>query len=61
MIAFDGGFLDGAVHAFDLAVGPRVLDLGQAMFDVVFLAAHVEHVRHDISRVRSIGSSAAGR
>jgi hypothetical protein len=26
MIAFDGGFLDGAVHPFDLPVGPRMLD-----------------------------------
>ena len=27
--AFDGCFLDRAVHAFDLAVGPRVTWLGE--------------------------------
>jgi hypothetical protein len=30
----DGGILDGAVHALDLAVGPRVPWLGQAVFDI---------------------------
>ena len=35
MIAFDGGLLDRAVHPFDLAVGPGMPDLGEAMFDAV--------------------------
>lgn len=48
--AFDGGFLDGAVHAFHLPVGPWMLDFGQAVFDAVFAAAHVEHVGHVPSR-----------
>ena len=30
----DGGVLDGAVHAFDLAIGPRMLWLGQPVIDV---------------------------
>src|SRR5271168_108143 len=32
--ALDGGVFDGAVHAFDLTVGPRVLGLGEAMVDI---------------------------
>lgn len=44
MVSFDGGFLDCAVHLFDLAVGPGVPDLGEAVFDAVLAAAHVEHV-----------------
>src|ERR1700675_4221683 len=46
MIALDGGFLDGAVHALDLTVGPRMLQLGKTVVDAVFPATHVEHVRH---------------
>ena len=46
MIALDGRFLDRAVHALDLAIGPGMLDLGQPMFDPVFLASHIEHMRH---------------
>ncbi len=33
--ARDGGILDGAVHAFDLPVGPRVAWFREAMVDVV--------------------------
>ena len=44
--AFDGSVLDGPVNAFHLAIGPWVLDLGQAMIDAVFPAAHVKHVGH---------------
>ena len=32
--AFDRRLLDGAVHALDLAVGPMMLGLGEAMVDV---------------------------
>ena len=39
---FDGRFLDGAVHALNLAVRPRVVGFYEAMFDVVRLADHVE-------------------
>ncbi len=31
----DDGFLDGALHAFDLAVGPGMLRLGEAVLDAV--------------------------
>ena len=40
--AFDGGFLDGSVHAFDLAVGPGMVRLGESMFDDVAAADSVE-------------------
>jgi len=53
MVALNGRFLDRAVHALDLTVCPRMLDLGQAMFDAVFLAADIEHVRH-VSSCRTI-------
>ena len=46
VIAFDGGFLDGPVHAFDLAVRPRMLDLGESVLDAVLAAAHVKHMGH---------------
>ena len=46
MIALDGRFLDRPVHAFDLAVRPWMLDLGQPVFDAIFPAAHIEHMRH---------------
>ena len=39
VVALDGGFLYGPVHAFDLPVGPGMFDLGEAVLDVVFLAA----------------------
>ena len=44
MVAFDGGVLDGAVHSLDLAVGPRVVGLGEAVLDAVFTADLVEAV-----------------
>jgi hypothetical protein len=42
VVAPDGGVLDGAVHAFDLAVGPRVLWLGEAVFDAELCAGVLE-------------------
>lgn len=33
--ALNRGFLDGPVHPFDLAIGPRVSRFGQAMIDVI--------------------------
>ena len=47
--AFDGSVLDGAVHPLDLTVGPRMVDLGEAVFDTVLAAAHGEHVAHVLS------------
>ena len=46
VIAFDGGFFGGAVHALNLAVGPGMIDLGEAMFDAILAASHVKHVGH---------------
>ncbi len=31
VVVFDGGFLDGPVHAFDLPIGPWVIDFGEAV------------------------------
>src|SRR5208282_6635817 len=44
-VAFDGRVLDGAVHSFDLPIGPRVLGLCQPMIDVVLGAGVFEGVR----------------
>ena len=38
LVPFDGGFLDGPVHALNLPVPPRMVGLGQAMPDAVFAA-----------------------
>ena len=35
VVALDGGFLDGAVDAFDLAVGPGVIGPGEAVRDAL--------------------------
>lgn len=40
--AFDGRFFEGSVHAFDLAVGPGMFRLGQAMIDVGFGTGELE-------------------
>ena len=42
--ALHGRILDSAVHAFDLAIGPGMPDLGEAVLDPVLFAAHVEHM-----------------
>ena len=44
MIALHGGFLNRAVQAFDLTVGPRMGRLGQAVFHAVFAADAVKAV-----------------
>ncbi len=35
VIAVNCGFLDGSVHPLDLSVGPRMVWLGQPMFDAI--------------------------
>src|SRR6478672_6688423 len=40
VVASDRRLLDRAVHAFDLAVSPGMVRLGQAVFDAVLAAAH---------------------
>jgi hypothetical protein len=57
MIAVDGSVLDGAVHPLDLAVGPGVVDAGEAVLDAMLLASHGEHVSH----VSSCGSVRVAR
>ena len=52
-MALNSGFLDRSVHALDLAVRPWMLDLRQPMFDVIFPAAQIEHMRH-VSCCRAI-------
>src|SRR5258708_25237446 len=42
--AFDGGFLDGAVHAFDLSVGPGMVGLGQTVADAMTKTGAIEGV-----------------
>jgi hypothetical protein len=42
MEALAGGILDGAVHSLDLAVGPGMFGLSQAMIDIITGASHVE-------------------
>ena len=44
MLALDGGVLDGAVHAFDLTIGPWVVGLGKPMLDAVLVADLIEAV-----------------
>lgn len=44
VIALDGRILDRPVHPLDLSVRPWMIDLGEAMLDAVFPAAHREHV-----------------
>lgn len=39
--AFDGAVLDGAVHPFDLAVRPGMVDAGEAVLDAVLGAIDV--------------------
>jgi len=43
--ASDGGILDGPVHPLDLAIGPGVTRLGQAMINVVLSAGEFESMR----------------
>lgn len=52
MISPHGGFLEGSVHALDLAVGPRVIGLGEAVFDVMLPADAVKGMQ-PVSRRRS--------
>jgi hypothetical protein len=42
VVAPDRRLLEGPVHAFDLAVGPGVLGLGQAVVDVVLRTGELE-------------------
>ena len=51
VVAFHRRLFDGAVHALDLSIGPRMVRFGQAMFDIVGFANHVEPHRPGIEGV----------
>ena len=53
MVALDGGVLDGAVHSLDLAIGPRMVGLGQAVLDAV-LAADLVEAMDSVARGTSV-------
>ena len=42
VITLDRRFFDRAVHPLDLAIGPRMVDLGQAMSDAIVFAEAIE-------------------
>jgi hypothetical protein len=52
VIAPDGRLLERAVHPFDLAVGPRMVGLGEAMLDIMLAADAIEHM-HSVARRRA--------
>ena len=45
VISPDRGVLESTIHSFDLAVRPRMVGLGETMFDCVLAADAVEHVQ----------------
>lgn len=50
VIAGDGRFPEGAVHALDLAVGPGVVQLGEPTFDAMGLAEQIEGMGTPLGR-----------
>lgn len=54
MVTADDGFFDLPIHSLNLAVCPRMIDLGKAMLNAVFPAAYVKHVG-DVSGRRTLG------
>ena len=54
MITLYRGLLSGPVHAFDLAIGPGVGWLGEAVFDAVSVAHAVEKVAPSIDLMRHV-------
>lgn len=50
VVTLHGGFLDGSVHALDLAVGPGVIGFGQTMFDSTAKTDAVEGMTTEASR-----------
>ena len=54
VIAANGCLFQGAIHAFDLAVGPRVIDLGQPVFNGRFAAGALKDMLEDVVVALSI-------
>lgn len=42
VVSLDGRVLDRAVRSLDLTIGPKMIDLGEAMLDAVFLTSQAE-------------------
>ena len=59
MEAFDGRGLDRAVHAFNLAIRPWVLDPGQPVVDLMLAADAVEDVLEGMNVPVVVGELAA--
>jgi hypothetical protein len=53
VIAVNSGLLDGTVHAFDLAIGPGMFDLGQTVINVMSGASTLECVTPEQLSFRS--------
>ncbi len=47
--AFDGGLLEGSVHAFNLAVGAGMFGFGEAVVDAGLGASELEGMGAEIS------------
>jgi len=60
MKAFDGGFLDRAIHSFNLAVYPRMPHLREAVFNPVLATNVVEDVREGVRIQGAVGELNAG-
>jgi hypothetical protein len=50
VITPDGRLLERSVHPLDLAVGPRMVGLGEAMLDAMIAADAIEQVQTVASR-----------
>jgi hypothetical protein len=55
MKAFDGGFLDRAIHSLDLAAHSRMPHLDEAVFDPVSTANPIEDVREGVRVQGAVG------
>ncbi len=60
VIGPEGALLDGSVHALDLAVGPRMARLGEAMVDVVLGAGEFKGVGVEKAPRREFGFDFVG-
>ena len=60
VVALNGSFLDGAVHALHLTVGPGMIGFGQAMVDAVQKTYPVKKGDHG-SELSALCGSLAGR
>lgn len=59
MEMLDGCVLDGSVHALDLSVGPRMIDLGEPVLDTVLVTDPIEDVVEGVFVTVTSASGAA--